>query len=82
MINLDDIKYYIKNNISTLTTEFTYKNIYDYNFHIQGNNVIIYLYLKQHKYGGGTVNWNKILTIKISKITSYIRTEKLQKIKI
>ena len=81
MINIDDIILYIKHNKELLYIAPVYKYIYDYIFHFaENNNIVVYLYLKQNKYGG-EVTWSNILSIKLSDIRLYLRKEKLKKLK-
>ena len=80
MLNIEDIKYYIKKNNLSLNIKSEFKSICDYKCRIKENNdVIVILYLKQNQYGG-EVNWYKTLTIKSSDIILYLRKEKLKKL--
>jgi len=82
MIYLKDIIYYVKKNKVSLELIPEYKYIYDYNFHIsEDNEIVIYIYLRQNKYGG-EINWSRILYVKSSEIISYLRKDKLKNIKL
>lgn len=75
------LNFTLKKNKVSLDIESDYKSIYDYNFSISDDNsVSIYIYLKKHEFGG-KVTWARMCYIQLSDIVSFIRKEKLKKIK-